>query len=74
MPHWIIMHRDAEGDVHRLDGLWEADSAEAAISQMLAQTGKSDDGSWHAEQPHEREDMMNWQLDQESKGKPESTG
>ncbi len=73
MPHWIVMRRDREGDIHRVDGLWEADSAEAAIAQMLAKTGKRDDGQWEAEQPHKREDMMNWQLDKESKGKPLST-
>ena len=73
MPHWIVMRRDAEGDVHRVDGLWEADSAAAAIAQMLKESGKPDDGQWEAEQPDEREDMMNWQLDAESKGKPKSS-
>ena len=72
MPHWIVMRRDADGDVHRVHGLWEADSAEAAISQMLTKTGKADDGHWSAEAADEREDLMNWQLDRESKGKPKS--
>jgi hypothetical protein len=70
MPHWIVMRRDTDGDVHRVDGLWEAESAEAAVARMLAKTGKTDDGNWDAEAADEREDLMNWQLDKESKGKP----
>jgi hypothetical protein len=73
MPHWIVMRRDADGDVHRVDGLWEADSAGAAIAQMLTKTGRADDGNWDAEESGEREDLMNWQLDKESKGRPKST-
>ena len=73
MPHWIVMRRDADGDVHRVDGLWEADSAKAAVAQMLAKSGKADDGNWDAEAADEREDLMNWQLDKDSKGKPKSS-
>lgn len=73
MPHWIVMRRDADGDVHRVDGLWEAENAEAAIAQMLARTGKTDDGNWNAEESGEREDLMNWQLAKDSKGNPKSS-
>jgi hypothetical protein len=73
MPHWIVMRRDGEGDIHRVDGLWEAASGKEAIAQMLAKTGKTDDGHWEAQEPQDREDMMNWQLTKDSKGRPKST-
>lgn len=70
MPHWIIVHRDAEGDIQRVDGLWEADTAEAAIAAVLAKTGREDNGRWQAEAADKRADIMNWHLEQDSKGRP----
>ena len=73
MAHWIVMRRDAEGDVHKVAGLWEADNEQDAIAQMLRKSGDADSGNWFAEPADKREDMMNWHLDKESIGRPESS-
>lgn len=73
MAQWIVVRRDSDRDVHRVAGLWEADTEKQAVAQMLRKTGEADSGNWFAELATEREDMMNWHLDKESIGKPESS-
>lgn len=73
MAHWIVMRRDAEGDVHKVAGIWEADTGQQAIARMLRESDEPDAGGWFAEKADKREDMMNWNLDKESIGRPESS-
>ncbi|MHB1303068.1 MAG: hypothetical protein ACYCZB_06290 [Acidiphilium sp.] len=70
MGHWIVLRRDESGEVHRVHGVWEAETAEDAIRQKLAADGSQDDGYWEAQPADEREDLLQWHLDRDSKGRP----
>lgn len=71
MPNWIVLHRNEDGLISKVDGLWEADDAQEAVARMCAETGNCDDGRWEAELPEDQEHVMNWALDVESRGLPE---
>ncbi|GBQ11717.1 hypothetical protein [Acidiphilium acidophilum] len=71
MPNWIVLRRDDDGVISKVDGLWAADDAQSAITRMCAETGKNDDGRWEAELPEDQEHVMNWALEAESRGLPE---
>lgn len=73
MPNWIVLRRDSEGAVERVDGMWEADSEAGAIARMCAERNRTDDGGWQAQKPEDQSHVMNWALDQESRGKPKGS-
>jgi hypothetical protein len=70
MPNWIVLRRDDDGVISKVDGLWNADDAEGAVARMCAAKGKTDDGRWEAELPEDQEHVMNWALEAESRGLP----
>jgi hypothetical protein len=70
MAQFIVFRRDQNGTIERVDGLWDADDAAAAIRRMCAERGRADDGRWEAEPPEDQEHIMTWALDQEKRGRP----
>ena len=70
MHNWIVLRRDDDGVISKVDGLWEAEDAQGAVARMCASKGKTDDGRWEAELPEDQEHVMNWALEAESRGLP----
>jgi hypothetical protein len=48
MNRYYLTHADEAGERHQLSGAYEAETPEAAITQMLAEAGREDDGRWEA--------------------------